>query len=83
MVANLIASAVVEEIEPVSSVCCYLLSQIGQPVAQPQIIDVQLQLLENQPLHDFQGRVEEIVADHLFGINQLWQRFIEREFTLY
>ena len=83
VVANLIAEAVVDEIDDVTAAYCYLVSQIGQPVAQPQIIDVQVQMLENQPTEKFQGRIEEIVRDRLLQINTLWQKLIEGEFTLY
>ena len=83
VVANLMAKALVEEIDEVTAAYCYLVSQIGQPVPRPQIIDVQLQMLENQPIEKFQGRIEEIVRDRLLQINTLWQRLIEREFTLY
>ena len=83
VIANLIAEALLEEIDEVTAAYCYLVSQIGQPVARPQIIDVQLQMLENQPIEEFQGRIEEIVRDHLLQINTLWQRLIKGEFTLY
>ncbi len=83
VVANLMAEALVEEINEVTTAYCYLVSQIGQPVARPQIIDVQLQMSENQPIEQFQGRIEEIVRDRLLQINTLWQRLIERKLTLY
>lgn len=83
VIANLMAEALVEEIEEVTTAYCYLVSQIGQPVAQPQIIDVQLQMSENQPIEEFQRPIEEIVGDRLLQINTLWQRLIEGEFTLY
>jgi S-adenosylmethionine synthetase len=83
LVANLITAAIVEEIAEVTTAYCYLVSQIGQPVARPQIIDVQLQMSENQPIEKFQEPIEEIVRDRLSQINTLWQRLIEREFTLY
>ena len=83
VVANLMAEALVEEIDEVTAAYCYLVSQIGQPVARPQIIDVQLQMSENQPIEEFQGPIEEIVRDRLLQINTLWQRLIKREFTLY
>jgi hypothetical protein len=38
---------------------------------------------ENQPVEEFQGRIEKIVRDRLSQINTLWQRLIEGEFTLY
>ena len=83
VVANLMAEGLVEEIEEVTTAYCYLVSQIGQPVDRPQIVDVQIQMLDNQPIEKFQGRIEEIVRDRLLQINTLWQRLIEREFTLY
>jgi hypothetical protein len=36
---------------------------------------------ENQPVEEFQGRIEKIVRDRLSQINTLWQRLIEGEFT--
>ena len=45
----------VEEIEEVITAYCYLVSQTGQPVARPQIIDVQLQMSENQPSKSSKG----------------------------
>ncbi len=83
VVANLIAAAVVEEIDEVTAAYCHLVSQIGQPVERPQIIDVQLQMLENQPIEKFQERIEEIVRDRLLQIDTLWQRLIQGDFTLY
>ena len=83
VVANLIAEAIIQEIEEVTVAYCYLVSQIGQPVNQPQIIDVQLQMVENQPVEEFQERIEEIVREHLLQMNRLWQRLIKRDFTLY
>jgi S-adenosylmethionine synthetase len=83
VVANLMAQALIEEIDEVTAAYCYLVSQIGQPVARPQIIDVQLQMSENQPIGKFQGRIEESVRECLLQINRLWQRLIKREFTLY
>ncbi|MDJ0647253.1 MAG: methionine adenosyltransferase [Xenococcaceae cyanobacterium MO_188.B19] len=83
VVANLMAQTIIEEIEPVKTAYCYLVSQIGQPVTQPQIIDVQLQMSENQTINKFQRRIEEIVQNHLLQINRLWQRLVERDFTLY
>ena len=83
VVANLMAQALIEEIDEVTAAYCYLVSQIGQPVGRPQIIDVQLQMLENQPIEEFQGRIEEIVRDLLLQIDTLWQRLIKGEFTLF
>ena len=83
LIANLMASTLVEEIEEVTTAYCYLVSQIGQPVAQPQLIDVQLQISENQPTEKFRGAIEEIVRDHLLKINTLWSRLMAQEFTLY
>ena len=83
VVANLMAEALLEEIDEVTAAYCYLVSQIGQPVGRPQIIDVQLQMSENQPIEKFQGRIEEIVRDLLLQIDTLWQRLIKGEFTLY
>ena len=59
----------IEEIDEVTTAYCYLVSQIGQPVARPQIIDVQLQMSDNQPTEKFQGRKEEIVRDRLAKVN--------------
>ena len=63
VVANLMAEALIEEIDEVTAAYCYLVSQIGQPVARPQIIDVQVQMSENQAIEKFQGPIEEMDQD--------------------
>lgn len=83
LVANLITTAIVEEIAEVTTAYCYLVSQIGKPVKQPQIIDLQLKTAEGRPVEDLQPAIEEIVWDYLLQIDTLWQGLLEGKYILY
>ena len=83
IVANQIAAAIVEEIAEVKATYCYLVSQIGKPVREPQIIDVQVQTRENQALEDLRPRIEEIVGERLSRMDKLWLKLISNEYPVY
>jgi S-adenosylmethionine synthetase len=81
--AERIAAAIVEEISEISECDCYLVSQIGRPVADPQIVDVRLRTethLENSRLvSKFDSDVRQIVHHHLSQIGTLWQKLLAGE----
>jgi S-adenosylmethionine synthetase len=63
--ASLIAEALVREVAGIAAAECYLVSQIGRPIDQPQIIDVAIAPAEPRPAADFGRAVKRIVHDHL------------------
>jgi S-adenosylmethionine synthetase len=83
VLARQIATAIVEEMPEIASVYCYLVSQIGRPVSEPQLIDLQIQTQADYPLEGYRPRIEELAREHLSQIGQLWQGFIRGEFSIY
>ena len=83
VVARQIAEVIVAEIPQVVTAHCYLVSQIGHFVREPQLVEVQLQTKEGSSLESFRPHVEEIVRDRLRQIDHLWQRFLKQEISIY
>ncbi len=83
VVAHQIAEVIVAEIPQVVTAHCYLVSQIGHFVREPQLVEVQLQTKEGYSLESFRSHVEEIVRDRLSQIDHLWQRFLKQEISIY
>ena len=74
--ANRIANAVVAQIAEVQEACCWLVSEIGRPISDPQVAEVKVRLKEGVGLETVQPRVREIAADHLARIGELWREMI-------
>ncbi len=83
VVAALIARALVEEQAHILEAHCVLVSRIGQPVGEPQIVDVLVRTRENRPVDEVAVHVREIVRAELEGINTLWRKVIQGEVSLY
>ncbi len=69
--ASLIASSIVEEAPEVGAVSCYLVSQIGQPINEPQSAYLELYLREPRALGRVRPRISQNVGDHLARIHTL------------
>jgi S-adenosylmethionine synthetase len=76
LLANRIAQAVVIELEAVEQAECYLLSQIGHSIEDPQLLDVKIRLRDPETSPAVQNRVGEIARDHLSGVSSLWRELI-------
>ncbi len=80
VVAGTIAQRVVEEVEEIEEAYCYLVSQIGKPINEPQVCDVKI-----RTKGDIRG-VEEVVRaiarEELDAMPQTWRRFLNREFSV-
>ena len=74
--ATRIALAIVAEIPEVQEAYCWLTSQIGRGIDDPQAIDLQLRLREGASLHDVGPRSGDLVRDHLMGLSDLWRDLI-------
>jgi S-adenosylmethionine synthetase len=81
--ANQIAGKIVAEIPEVTTAYCYLVSQIGKPVREPQFIDVQLQVAGGSPVEPLRQTVEAIAGEILASLDTLWQRLVAGEFLIY
>jgi S-adenosylmethionine synthetase len=71
------ARALVAELEEVTAAECYLVSQIGRPIDDPQIADVKLQLAPGARPRDLTAPVEEILHVQLARLSSLWRESIE------
>ena len=65
LAAGLIADDIVRDIGGVEAAECYLVSQIGRSIGEPQAIDLRLRLASGVSAADIQLRVREIVSAQL------------------
>ena len=81
---NIAAYNIVRQISSVDGVeeaYCYLVSQIGRPITEPQVADIKVRT----GLGDAEVKriVEDVVEEELKGLPFLWKRVINREFELF
>ncbi len=80
VVANLIAERVVEEVEEVQEAYCYIVSQIGKPINEPQICDVKVRT--DRDLKGLTEEVRRIAQEELDNMPETWKRFVRKEFSV-
>lgn len=68
-------------IDGIKEAHCYLVSRIGMPITEPQIVDLKIR----SELSDIEVKriIEESVETELKGLPFLWKRVINREFELF
>ena len=74
-VANLIAQRVVEEVEEVEEAYCYIVSQIGKPINEPQVLDVSVRTKKD--LKNLEELVRKIAQEELDKMPEVWKGFVE------
>lgn len=74
--AGLIADAIVRELPEISAAECYLVSQIGRPIDDPQLADIRLALRESTRSLP-QAAVEQILRRHLDTLGRLTEELSE------
>ena len=74
-VANLIAQRVVEEVEGVEEAYCYIVSQIGKPINEPQVLDVSIRS-KKEP-KTLEEEVKRIAREELEKMPEVWKGFVE------
>ena len=79
-VANVIARRVVEEVEEVQEAYCYMVSQIGKPINEPQVCDVKVRT--SKPLKSVEDPVKRIALEELEKMPLTWERFLRKEFAV-
>lgn len=76
VVAALVADAIVRELPEVAAANCYLVSQIGRPIDDPQLADISLRLRE--PAQSVpRAAVEQILRRHLDSLGRLTDELTE------
>jgi S-adenosylmethionine synthetase len=83
VVGHQIAASIVEEIPEVLGCHCYMVSQIGRPVADPHIVDIRLRTEGLRPVSEFSSDVKQIVDHHLGRIGNLWQPLMSGNLRVY
>jgi S-adenosylmethionine synthetase len=76
LLAQRIARALAEELPGAQAAECYLVSQIGRPVTEPQIAEIKLRIAEPRALPALAPRAAEIARGHLAGITELWREIV-------
>ncbi len=74
-VANLIAQRVVKEVEEVEEAYCYIVSQIGKPINEPQVLDVSVRTKKD--LKSLEELVRKIAQEELDKMPEVWKGFVE------
>ena len=74
-VANLIAQRVVNEIEEVEESYCYIVSQIGKPINEPQVLDVSVRTKKD--IKAIEEVVRRIAQEELDRMPEVWKGFVE------
>ncbi len=75
------AERIVAEIEEIDEAYCYLVSQIGKPITEPQVCDVKLRA--NIDISKVEDKVRKIAQEEIDKLPQTWQKFLNRHFRLY
>jgi S-adenosylmethionine synthetase len=83
LAAQVMTQALVDEIEEVAAVQCYLVSQIGKPVNEPQLVDVKVRAVEGAALEEIRPRVDAIAREHLAQMGTLWDRLLRGGLPLF
>jgi S-adenosylmethionine synthetase len=77
LLANRVAHALVAEVAGVREVYCYLVSRIGHPITEPQVMDLKLRVDDPESLPALAPRVADIARAELDGVTTLWRELIE------
>jgi len=77
LLAQRLAQALVAEIEGTREAYCYLVSRIGNPVAEPQLVDLQLRLEDPGALRALAPRAAELARAKLGTLATLWREVLE------
>ncbi len=80
IVANKIVSRIVKENPEIVQVACYIVSEIGKPINQPQAINVQLY---SKKIPKLEKEIESIVEENINKLPILWKEIIRREHSLF
>ncbi|NDY42256.1 methionine adenosyltransferase [Dissulfurirhabdus thermomarina] len=71
--AGRVARRLVKEIPEVREAYCFMVSRIGRPVDEPQVMEVKLRLPEIGLLAEVMPRAREVVEGELAGAWSLWE----------
>jgi S-adenosylmethionine synthetase len=67
----------------VRSARCYLSSQIGRPIDDPEVVHLELETHDGSPPERFAGAIEHLVRSHLGSLAGLSERLVEGQVRLF
>lgn len=73
LVAHRIARALVAEVPGVLEASCYLVSRIGSPITQPEVMDVKVRLEDPARLAALRPLISEVARANLATVTTLWR----------
>ena len=79
-VANIIAKRVVEEIEEIEEAYCYMVSQIGKPITEPQACDVKVRT--KRDIKGIEELIKKIANEEIEQIPDIWKGYVEKKFSV-
>jgi S-adenosylmethionine synthetase len=80
--ASLVAQHLVTEIPEIAAVQCFMVSEIGRPIDQPQIIDVRVEPAEGRHLNTLRRPIQAVVSSQLEAIPQLAAKLLDGDIVL-
>jgi S-adenosylmethionine synthetase len=80
--AGLIARDLASTLPDVSAAECLLVSRIGAPIDQPQVVNVRLRTRDGRPASAHSGAASEIVGNGLSGLTALSDRLVRGEISV-
>jgi S-adenosylmethionine synthetase len=78
--SNSIAKEIVESLN-VKEAYVYMVSQIGKPINEPQIVNVKVRVEDNK-LKTIESEIEKIVKKHLEEMPSLWREIIQGKVSI-
>ncbi|MEO0151859.1 MAG: methionine adenosyltransferase [candidate division WOR-3 bacterium] len=78
--SNSIAKEIVESLS-VKEAYVYMVSQIGKPINEPQIVNVKVRVEDNK-LKTIESEIEKIVRKHLEEMPSLWREIIQGKVSI-
>lgn len=83
IVAQRIAESLVQELAEVREAYCYLVSRIGSPINEPQVVDLRLNMQDGIAVEAVRSRVEEIVQEQFSRMYQIRQELVAGTIRVY
>jgi S-adenosylmethionine synthetase len=81
--AGRIAAKIVSQVGAATTAQCALVSQIGTPVAEPELIDIRVSAAADEPAGSLRRQVGKIVRDELERMTELWRETVRGEMRLF
>ncbi len=76
IIANRIANDIVNSFEEINEAYVYLVSQIGKPINEPQVLDIKIRTKQNN-LKIFENEIKKIAQKHLDQLPNLWKEILQ------